>query len=125
MLRKNIFSILVALVILYLSLASAETFNKIPVFHFRGMDKVVHFGMYAVFMGVLLYENRIRINTGRRLALVALIPFIFGATLELMQSWLTTTRTGSIYDLLFNLFGILFSIGIYLLAKNSGRERIK
>jgi VanZ family protein len=76
-------------------------------------------------MGVLLYENRKRINTGRRLALVVLIPFIFGAVLELMQSWLTTSRTGSIYDLLFNLFGILFSIGIYQLAMNSGRNRIK
>jgi len=125
MLRKNILSISVALVILYLNLASSETFNKIPVFHFRGEDKVVHFGMYAVFMGVLLYENRKRINTGRRLALVVLIPFIFGAVLELMQSWLTTSRTGSIYDLLFNLFGILFSIGIYQLAMNSGRNRIK
>jgi VanZ family protein len=125
MLRKNILSISVALVILYLSLASSETFNKIPMFHFRGMDKVVHFGMYAVFMGVMLYENRKRINTGRRLALVALIPFFFGAMLEVMQSWLTKTRTGSIYDLLFNLFGILFSVGIYLLVKNSKRVGIK
>jgi len=125
MLRKNILSISVALVILYLSLASSETFNKIPMFHFRGMDKVVHFGMYAVFSGVILYENRKRINTGRRLAVVALIPFIFGGVLEMMQSWLTTTRTGSIYDLLFNLCGILFSVGIYLLVMNSKRAGIK
>ena len=94
-------------------------------FHFRGMDKVVHFGMYAVFMGVLLYENRKRINTGRRIALVALIPFLFGAMLEFMQSWLTISRTGSIYDLLFNLCGILFSVGIYLLVMNSKSAGIK
>jgi VanZ family protein len=125
MLRRNILSISVALVIIYLSLASSDTFEEIPVFHFRGEDKVVHFGMYAVLMGTLLYENRKRINTGRHLVLVAMIPVLFGAILEIMQSWITTTRYGSIYDLLFNIFGILFAIGIYLLVMNYRREKIK
>jgi hypothetical protein len=125
MLRRNILSISVALVILYLSLASSETFDKIPVFHFRGEDKVVHFVMYAVLMGTLLFENRKIINTGRRLVLIAMIPILFGAILEVMQSWLTTSRFGSIYDLLFNIFGILFSLSIYLLVMNHRREKIK
>ncbi len=117
MIRKNILSILTALAILYLSLASSETINKIPVFHFQGEDKIVHFVMYAFFTGILLYENRNRIETGHRLIIIALIPFIFGASLELMQSLFTTTRGGSIFDLLSNLAGILFSVIIYQLAK--------
>ncbi|MGD0340808.1 MAG: VanZ family protein [Bacteroidales bacterium] len=124
MIRKNILSILVALVILYLSLVSSETLDKIPIVHFQGMDKVVHFGMYAVLTGVMLYENREKIYTRGRLILLALIPAVFGGVIELMQSWFTTTRTGSLYDLLFNISGIIFSIIIYLLAKNSGREKI-
>jgi VanZ family protein len=125
MLRKNILSISVALIILYLSLASAETFNKIPVFHFRDMDKVVHFGMYATLMGAILFENRKRIETNGRLALIACIPFIFGAMLELMQSWLTTSRSGSIYDQLANSFGILFSVSVFLLFRNRKTEGVK
>jgi VanZ family protein len=90
--------------------------------HFPGEDKIVHFIMYSFFTGVLLYENRKRIETWYRLIIIALIPFFFGALLELLQSWLTTSRTGSIFDLLFNLSGILFSVIIYLLAKNTSRE---
>jgi VanZ family protein len=121
MIKKNILSISTALVILYLSLASSETINKIPVFHFQGEDKIVHFVMYAFFTGVLLFENRNRIETGHRLILFALIPFIFGASLELMQSLFTTTRSGSIFDLLANVSGILFSVIIYRLAKYTNR----
>jgi VanZ family protein len=125
MLRRNILSISVALVIIYLSLANAQTFDEIPVFHFPGEDKVIHFGMYAVLMGALLYENRKIIDTRCRLALIAVIPILLGALLEVLQMWLTTTRFGSIYDLLFNIFGILFSIGIYLLVINRRGEKIK
>jgi VanZ family protein len=122
MIRKNILSISTALAILYLSLASSDALNRIPVLHFPGEDKIVHFIMYSFFTGVLLYENRKRIETWYRLIIIALIPFFFGALLELLQSWLTTSRTGSIFDLLFNLSGILFSVIIYLLAKNTSRE---
>lgn len=122
MIRKNILSISTALAILYLSLASSETLNKIPVFHFQGMDKIVHFGMYSVFMGIILFENRKRINPGKQLLFVALIPLFFGAMLELLQSWLTTSRTGSIYDLIANLTGILFSVTVYLLLKISEKR---
>jgi len=125
MIRKNLLSISTALIILYLSLASSEALNKIPILHFPGEDKIVHFIMYAFFTGMLLYENRNRIKTGHRLIIVALIPFIFGALLELLQSCITTSRTGSIFDLLFNLSGILFSVIIYLLAKNTSREGVK
>jgi VanZ family protein len=125
MIRKNILSIVAALVILYLSLANSHTFDKIDVFHFSGMDKVVHFGMYAVFMGIILYENRKRIKTRNRLFLLVLIPSFYGALMELFQSWFTTTRAGSIYDLLFDVFGTVFTIAIYLLVRNSKREKIR
>jgi hypothetical protein len=125
MIRKNILSISVALVILYLSLASSDTFDEIDVFQFNGIDKIVHFGMYAAFMGIILYENRKRIETRNRFYLLISIPCIYGALLELLQSWMTTSRTGSIYDLLFNLFGIVFTVVIYLLVRNSKREKIR
>lgn len=122
MIRKNILSISTALVILYLSLASSESLNKIPVLHFQGEDKIVHFIMYAFFTGILLYENRFRIETTSHLVMIALIPVFFGGLLELMQSLLTSSRSGSIFDLFFNVSGILFSVIIYRLAKITSRQ---
>ena len=126
MIRNNKWSIFSALVILYLSLASADALNRIPVIHFKGMDKLVHFCMYAFFMGVLLFENRKRIKSKSDILKISLVPLFFGALLEILQSCLTTTRTGSIADLLFNIAGILFSIIVFLLLrKNAAPELIR
>lgn len=125
MIRKNFFSIITALIIMFLSLASAETFKKIPVYHFRGIDKVVHFCMYLIFTGVILFENRKTISRTGHLFLIALIPLFFGGLMELLQSWLTTTRTGSIFDLLFNILGILFSLLIFRFISHPGKESVR
>lgn len=117
MLRKNILSIIVSLVILYLSLASPEKFSKVTLIQFRGLDKIVHLLMYFIFMSVILFEHRKNLTKIHHFFIVALIPLIFGALLELLQSWLTLARTGSIFDILFNIAGILISVGIFLIFK--------
>jgi VanZ family protein len=117
MIKKNILSICTAIVILYLSLASAGTLNKIPMIKFEGMDKVVHFIMYSVFTGVILFENRKRIKRNGSLFLIALIPLLFGGLLEILQAYLTTSRSGNIPDFLFNMAGIVFSVLIFLIAR--------
>ncbi|MCX6332896.1 MAG: VanZ family protein [Bacteroidia bacterium] len=125
MIRKNIFSIIVALVIVYLSLTSSERIDKLPLIKFSGFDKIVHCIMYFVLMSVLIYENRKSVARIPGIFLLGLIPFFFGLILELLQSWITTTRTGSIYDLLFNLAGILFAIVFFLLARRFGKENFR
>jgi VanZ family protein len=59
------------------------------------------------------------------LFLISLIPFFFGALMELLQSLLTSSRSGSIYDLIFNLAGILFSVLIFLIIRSFQKEKIK
>jgi|WetSurMetagenome_2_1015567.scaffolds.fasta_scaffold10475_4 VanZ family protein len=113
MIRKNIFSISVGLLILILSLSSADKFQKIDIITFEGIDKVVHFTMYFVFMSVILIENRNNIKNSFILFLISLIPLSFGALVEVLQSWITSSRSGSVYDLLFNLTGILLSVFIF------------
>jgi VanZ family protein len=117
MLRKNIFSIIIALVILYLSLTSPEKFSKVALIHFRGMDKIVHLLMYFIFMSVILFENRKMLTKTRQFFIVAIIPLVFGALLELLQLWLTVARTGSVFDLLFNIAGILISVVMFLIFR--------
>jgi VanZ family protein len=125
MIRKNILSIAVAFIIAFLSLASAERIHDFSSLNFRGLDKIVHFIMYFVFMSVILFENRNRLIRAVSVFLIGLIPFIFGSVMELLQSLITTSRSGSIYDLFFNLAGTLFSIIVFLLARYFGKEKIK
>jgi VanZ family protein len=125
MVRKNIFSILVALVILYLSLTSSHTFDKVPLINIPYFDKFVHLGMYFVLMSVIIFENRKIIINNSQLLLIALIPFFYGILLEILQSLLTLTRTGSFFDALADGTGILLSILLWLWIKSRINEKIR
>jgi len=117
MIRKNILSIIVALIILYLSLTGSDTFDKVPMFNIPYLDKIVHFLMYAGLMTVILFENRKILILQRQIFFAALIPFFYGILLEILQVSLTDTRSGSIYDALFNTCGIIAAIILWLLIK--------
>ncbi len=126
MIKRNIFSILVALIILYLSLANSHTFDKVSsIIDFPNIDKVVHFGMYFSLMMVLVFENRKIIKGFRNLFIIGLIPFSYGILMEILQATLTVTRTGSIFDALANGAGILVSIFLWLLIKPLKKEIIR
>jgi VanZ family protein len=117
MLRKNKFSILVAFIILYLSLTSAHTFDKVPEFNIPYFDKVVHFGMYFGLMLMITLENRKSIKSVKQLFLLGLIPLFYGILIEFLQSSFTVTRNGNFYDALADCTGILVSILLFLLIK--------
>jgi len=125
MIKKNIFSILVALIIMYLSLTSSDTFDKVPLYNIPYFDKIVHFGMYFVLMSVIIFENRKTFQSTRFVFLTGLIPLFYGILMEVLQATLTISRSGSVYDVVFNLAGILVSLILWLwirpLIKNSIR----
>ena len=125
MIRKNILSIVLAVLIAYFSLTSSDSLDGLSFVTFSGFDKIAHFAMYFSLMSTILFENRSRLSNSRIIFLVGIIPFFFGLILELLQSLITTSRTGSIYDLLFNLSGIFFSIVSFLLARRFGREKFR
>lgn len=110
MIKKNIISIIVALVILYLSVSGSENYDKITIFNFPGADYIVHFVMYFVFMVVIVFEHRKDINNIIRLFLISLIPLFYGALMELLQLLFTVSRSGSWYDLLFDFAGIITAV---------------
>jgi VanZ family protein len=125
MIKKNKFSILVALIITYLSLTSSHTFDKIPLINIPNFDKVVHFGMYFGFMSVIILENRKTIKGTSQLFLIGLIPLLFGVLMEILQATLTVTRSGSFYDALANSVGILVSILLWLWIKPLKKDIIR
>jgi len=124
MVKKNILSIITALVILYLSLAPSDTFDKVSVFNFPNVDKVVHLCMYFGLTIVLLYENRSTVKSNRSLFFLAIIPFAYGVLIEFLQSWLTLTRHGEFFDAVFDLFGVLIALFIWRLFRGFIKKKI-
>ena len=125
MLKRYILSIVVALIIMYLSLASSDTFEKIPTFNITNFDKIVHFCMYFGLMSVIIFESRKTLKSTGSLFLTALIPFFYGVLMEILQSALTTSRTCSFYDVLANSFGILVSLLFWLKIKPFIKEKFR
>lgn len=113
MIKKNILSLAVAVLIAILSLSNSKRIDDLSPFYFEGIDKFVHFIMYFVLMSVMIFENRSAER--KKILFISIIPFLYGLIIELLQSLLTTSRSGSVYDLLFNTAGIIFSLFLYLL----------
>lgn len=122
MVKKNILSLITALVILYLSFARAETFNKVNVLGLKHLDKAVHMFMYFGLMIVLLYENRSALKSTSSIFILAIIPLTYGTLIEFLQSWLTITRKGDFFDDFFNLIGIFLAMVAWKLFQNFSKK---
>jgi VanZ family protein len=68
-------------------------------------------------MSVLILENRNTIRSNLQLFMIAIIPLFYGILMEILQSTLTVSRSGSIYDAIFNLAGIIVSLLLWLWIK--------
>lgn len=125
MIKKNIFTILVAMIIMYLSMANSHTFDKIPVFNIPYFDKLVHFAMFFGLMSVIILENRKTLKSWRLLFLTGLIPLFYGILIEVLQAAFTVTRSGSVYDALADFAGILVSILLWVWIQPFKKEIIR
>lgn len=114
MIRKNKFSILISLIILYLSLANAKVFESAGFFDIPYLDKFVHFGLYFLFMAVIILEHRKSFVNTRQIIIFALIPVFFGGLIELAQSGFTDSRKADILDIMFNTAGTATAVCIWL-----------
>lgn len=99
-----------ACVIFYLSTAPGSEFEHIP--SFPNEDKVVHFLMYFGFAFILLWDLLDRFGTSvihqkRLLLLIIGLPVIWGGSMELIQQFFTTTRSGDWLDELTNTLGAI------------------
>jgi VanZ family protein len=81
--------------------------------------------MYFVLMSVIIYENSKTLIKTSRIFVIALIPFVYGVLIEILQSALTVTRTGSFYDALADWAGIFISVLIWLCIKPHKEDLIK
>ncbi|NMC40656.1 MAG: VanZ family protein [Bacteroidales bacterium] len=119
-LRNNILSILMALAIITASFINPSELGKIKVLRLPGADKIIHGLMYFSFTFTMFYENRKKLFRKRNYFYLGIIPVIFGLIIEILQPVVTRTRSGEIYDELFNLAGILLAIFLWYLIMSLG-----
>ncbi len=117
MLKKNIYTITVSLIIIYLSLATPQSVVRSGFFDIPHLDKFVHFGLYFLLMATLIFENRHSLTDTRKLLLVSLIPFFFGILIEVIQSEFTKNRKGEILDIIADAAGVVAAVFFWLLFR--------
>jgi VanZ family protein len=118
-------SLFVIFLILLLSTISGNAVEKVSVFHYEHMDKIVHLLMYLSLSSVIAIEimkNNSEYGLIKALVIAVLISLIYGGLLELVQKYLTQTRSGDWFDRLFDFIGILLSIPLLLVYKKVSRN---
>jgi VanZ family protein len=125
MIKKNKFTIFTALVIVYLSLAGSLTFGQGAIINIPYIDKIGHFCLYFILMAVVILEHQESFKNTRQLILVALVPFLFGNLMELLQMTLTANRKAEILDALANTAGITTALFLWLLFKPYYKQDLK
>lgn len=110
-------SILVGLLILWLSLSGSKTLVPGRMLSIPYIDKMGHFAMYGFFSAMLLldscrWQTKLRFNY-----IILTIPVFFGALMEIMQMTLTTSRKAETIDLLANIGGVTAGIVLAHIAR--------
>jgi VanZ family protein len=123
MLLNYKYSIFVALIIMYLSLANSQKFDNAPNIPF--IDKIVHFGMYFFLMTVMIFESRKRLINTSSVFLLALFPLSYGIILEILQITTTNTRSGDFFDFLANAGGTITCSLLWIWLKPLLKDYIK
>ena len=115
-LRKYILSILCITAICILCFMNTASLPAAPMSNF---DKLVHIIMFLGLSGVIFFEDTSYLRFPRsrkRIFLVTfLFPTLFGGLVEIIQEYLTTTRSGDWFDFLSDCIGTIIGIGIALL----------
>ena len=121
--RKRIFFIAALFwtgVILFFCLIKS---NDLPVINVLYLDKAIHATFHFVFTVLwflFLKKKLVTSNSYRPLVISFMLSFFFGIAIELMQKFLTKTRSAVIIDELANLTGATLAvIAVVLLNKCS------
>jgi VanZ family protein len=125
MIKKNIFSSIIALVILFLSFTGSGTFDKLNIPDIPYLDKIVHLGMYFAFMLALMFENRAVLTSVKKYIILSTIPVLYGTAIEFLQTLLTRTRSGDFFDACFNVLGVTLAILIWFMFKKLWKPGVK
>jgi VanZ family protein len=107
LLKKYYPSIIVSLIIIWLSLTDSDAINANMLLPFPYSDKIAHLLAYAGFTMVLLFDSCNRKITQCIHYRFLIIPVLFGLIMEFLQYLLTKTRQADYLDFIADLAGII------------------
>lgn len=118
-----LFAILYSCGITILFLISTSGMPRIGVSH---IDKVVHFGIFFMFMFLwlsYLYQRNDGQLSMRSIIIVFLIAAVYGIVIEVFQELFTASRTFDVFDILADIVGSL--VGILFFQKSKRFLKLK
>jgi len=110
-------SIIIGIMILWLSLSENDAINPGNIFNIPNADKAGHFVAYMFFSAVLMLDSGRWQRTMRFKYQLLIIPVLLGALMELFQRLLTQMRQADWVDMIADLVGIFFGLMIAIAAK--------
>ena len=118
LIKKYYLSIIVALLIIWLSLSDSNSINPARLFSFPYSDKVSHLLAYSGLTLVLLFDSCNRSIRGKINYAILLIPVLLGLVLEYLQYLVTKTRQAEMLDFLADLAGIVLCLLFIFVLKS-------
>ena len=125
--KKYYRTTLVLIIIFFLSTVSGDEVESVHLFRIENLDKVVHLLMYLFLSSILAFEiikNNREYPLMKIIAIIVLVPLIYGGVLELVQEFFTETRSGEWADFAFDAFGILLSVPLFVFFIRKLKSRI-
>ncbi len=115
--KKFTLSILLLIVIAYLSLMPTTNVSNIKLFHHQ--DKIIHMLMYLILSLSILYGFYKQIKLFKYFKLTSVvIAGLYGILLEFCQAYFTINRECELLDSLANIIGAILSIIIFNILVN-------
>ena len=113
-------SIVISIIILYLSFASPSTFKGVPSFEYE--DKLVHLCLYAGLTAVLIYDfrkfaKRNYTNTLGFVIVCMIFPVFLGGAVEILQPMYFAPRTAEWFDWFSDIAGMLAGLATMSVVK--------
>jgi VanZ family protein len=110
-------------VILYFCLIKASDIPQLGV-DYPNLDKLVHAFLHFIFtlLWFFYFKKKIgRLKNYKLLILSLVLSFFFGLAIELLQRFLTTTRSADVFDVLANLSGATLAVITIILLNKYNR----
>ena len=116
-LRYNFPAFAWSIVILTLSLIPSRNLQKVVFWDFVGIDKIGHFGVYAILVFLLVrgfakqyYDGKFRLN----IAIIGvIIGLVYGGILEYLQWYVAPSRSGEVADFVANVLGCILGSAFF------------
>lgn len=113
------FTIILGILIVFLSLLPSSSFPSTQLTSWRGFDKLIHFSMYAVLSFAFFFEMRCNNRCGFKYLITCTGILAFSLLMEAFQKLFTSLeRSADLFDFLANFLGILSGMALYTIYRN-------